>query len=154
MRPVSADHADRTIAAIASRQYGLITPRQARTEGVKQYHLQQRLNSGQLLTVRRGVVRVAGAPACWEQSALAAALAGGEDTLLSHEAAGRIWGARRFARALVEVSEPRHCSSALADIRSHHSVVLAIDRRITRGLPVTSPERTIIDLSARMDANH
>ena len=36
---------------------------------------------------------------------------------------------------------------------THRSVVLAIDRRTARGIPVTSPERTIIDLSGRLDAS-
>jgi hypothetical protein len=145
--------ADRAIAAIARTQYGLIATRQARTAGLQQHHLKQRVASGQLVAVRRGVLRVAGTPACWEQSALGAVLAGGEDTLLSHGAAARGWRANRFAHTLVEIVEPRRCSSALSDIRCHHSVVVQVDRRTVRGLPLTSPERTLCDLSGRMNAD-
>jgi hypothetical protein len=147
------ESADRSIAAIARTQYGLIATRQARTAGLQQHHLKQRVASGQLVAVRRGVLRVAGTPACWEQSALGAVLAGGEDTLLSHGAAARGWRANRFAHALVEIVEPRRCSSALSDIRCHHSVVVQVDRRTVRGLPLTSPERTLCDLSGRMNAD-
>ena len=104
-------------------------------------------DSGQLVAVRRGVLRVAGAPACWEQSALARRARRRRRHARSRTPRPpRVWAtATRFADALVEVTEPTRCSSAdLAGVRTHHSTV-ARHRSPTcdEGIPVTSPERTV-----------
>jgi hypothetical protein len=91
MRPSDRRSADHLIAEIARSQYGLVSVSQAAACDVSLRQLQRRCDSGQLAAVRRGVLRVAGAPPCWEQAALAAVLAGGDESLVSHGAAGRVW---------------------------------------------------------------
>jgi hypothetical protein len=101
--------------------------------------------------VRKNVLRVAGAPRSWKQSALAVVLAGGHRAALSHSGAARLWQVAGFATAVVEITEPMGCSADLDGVRSHHSGIVEIDRRVAEGIPVTSPERTVIDLSGRCD---
>jgi hypothetical protein len=78
-------------------------------------------------------------------------LAGGDDTVLSHAGAARLWQLQGFATAGVEITEPSGCSADLDGVRAHHSRVLALDRRVHDAVPVTAPERTVIDLSGRYD---
>ncbi len=142
-------HSDRAIATIAQDQYGIVATRQAAALGVSRSSLWRRSRTGSLAPMRRGVWRVAGAPRCWEQHALAAVLGGGVETVVSHGAAARIWGFEGFSEADVEVCEARPRSSALTGIRTHHSVVFDVDRTSHRQIPVTSPARTVIDLAGR-----
>jgi very-short-patch-repair endonuclease len=143
-------HVDGVIARIARSHHGLIATTHAAAAGVDRRSLWRRSRTGQLEHVRRGVWRIAGAPRTWEQQALAAVLAGGADTVLSHAAAARLWGFDGFERSAVEVCEARHRSSDLTGIRTHHTVVFDPDRSMHRGIPVTTPARTLIDLAGRM----
>lgn len=143
-------HIDGALAGLARRQHGLISTGQAAALGVDRRALWRRGKTGALDHIRRGVWRIAGAPRTWEQHALAAVLAGGPDTVLSHGAAARLWGLEPFTRAPVEVCEARPRSSSLDGVRSHHSVVFDEDRSLHRGIPITSPARTLIDLAGRL----
>lgn len=78
---------------------------------------------------------------------MAAVLASGPETVLSHRSAAALWGLIRSERMAVEVSAPR----ALRPVKGiqRHRIAVAPDERTTRaGIPVTSPFRTLLDLAA------
>ena len=82
---------------------------------------------------------------------MAAVLAAGEGAVLSHRSAAALWGIRDTARARIEVSVPRHRRSRPR--LELHEVELAFDEvTIHRGIPATTPSRTLFDLAGVLTA--
>jgi hypothetical protein len=107
-----------------------------------------RRRSGRLYRLHRGVYAV-GSPALTRHGALiAAALALGSDSAVSHWSAA--WTCRMTDRhrARIDVTVPgpggRRRRSLIV---VHRSALLPGDRQVVDGVPVTSPARTIIDLA-------
>jgi very-short-patch-repair endonuclease len=81
---------------------------------------------------------------------MAAVLAAGPGAVLSHRSAAALWGIRPTAATRVDVTVPRRLR--LQPGLLPHSAVLPPDERTTRaGIPVTTPERTLLDLAAVLD---
>ena len=100
-----------------------------------------------------GVYGVVGAPASQRREIMAAVLWAGEGAVISHGTAGCPLGHRRHSRP-----EGRALGSVAARTRgtsgSSCTAVLRVDRadRTTfEPIPVTTPIRSLIDLSARME---
>jgi Protein of unknown function (DUF559) len=78
---------------------------------------------------------------------MAAVLAAGPDAVLSHRSAAALWGIRDAERRKVEVSAPRKLRHSPS--LEPHRVLLPPDEITTeRGIPVTTPARTLFDLAA------
>jgi hypothetical protein len=96
----------------------------------------------------RGVHRVAGAPPGARQALVAHILRGGTGTAASHRAAASLWELPGFSRHIVEISKPRGRSQRIANGRIHGSTRLPAHHITSvRGIPVTTPARTIFDLA-------
>src|SRR5438034_1327306 len=80
------------IAAVASRQHGLVTRAQLIDLGITHRQVEGWTASGRLDRVLPGVLRLAGAPTSRAQDLSAAVLWGGADALVSHRSAGELWG--------------------------------------------------------------
>ncbi len=78
---------------------------------------------------------------------MAAVLAIGLDAVLSLRAAGGLYGMRRTRGEKIDVTVPRRVPSR-STIRVHHAVLPADEMTIVRGIPVTTPSRTLLDLAA------
>jgi very-short-patch-repair endonuclease len=80
---------------------------------------------------------------------MVAVLAAGTDAALSHISAAAAWDLRRTSSGLIHVMLPGRAGRARrAGLRIHRCATLTPqDIALHRGIPVTSPERTIIDLS-------
>lgn len=140
---------DRVIAAIATRQFGVLSHRQLLAAGVGVEALKWRLGTGRLHIIHRGVYaaghRVLGARARWS----AAVLACGRGAVLSHRDGGMLWGLVAFARGNIDVTVPVESGGGRhPGIRLHRTRYLPPDG-VTRvdGIPVTSLARTLLDLS-------
>jgi very-short-patch-repair endonuclease len=133
----------RQVAARARVQHGLIERGQALALGISDRMLGAWVEGGRLEPVHAGVYRVAGVPPSWEQDVMAAVLAA--DGVASHRTAARLWGV--YDTDMVEVTVPRsrRCEAAVAH-RSGDLVAKHVTRR--RGIPVTNPMRTLVDLGA------
>ncbi len=134
---------------LAATQHSLITRAQARHTGLTRHQIQRRIDEGALVTVHEGVYRFASASQSREQGLLAACLAAGPISAVSHRsaaAAQEIWTVRDD---LVEITVGRDRSPELAGVTMHRMADLA-DRWIVNidGLPVTTPARTLVDLGA------
>ena len=84
---------------------------------------------------------------------MAAVLAAGRRAVLSHRSAAALWGLRATVRARVEVTVPRTLRSRPA-IEVHVSRLADDEMTLLRGIPVTTPARTLLDLAAVLGARH
>lgn len=133
------------LARKAASQHGLLTRQQLRDEGISRARLDRLVADGLLTTESRSVVGVAGAPHSWERSLMAAVLRAGALTVGSHRSAIRLWGLRSADDEL-EIALPSHRGVRISGVVVHRSVDLqAEDRTVLDGVPVTTPERTLVD---------
>lgn len=140
-----------TLHLVASRQYGLVSHAQLTELGVSGHRLSRMLRSGQVAPVRRGVYRVCGASPSWRSAAMAAHLAAGGETVLSHTSAGVLWGILEYRahRGSIELTGPGY--SRLEGVAYHRHALGSHERTVRDGIPVTTPARTLLDLSERFE---
>jgi len=143
---------DAAVAPIAARQHALVTLAQVDDLGFGRHHLDVRVGQGRMRHVRSGVFAVNGAPATWEQAALAAVLASGPEAVASHATAGVLWGLPNvFHEVIFEVSTPRPRRVRQPGVRVHRTVrFLEMEHTVYDRVPVTSLARTLVDLSGSM----
>lgn len=144
--------ADEVIAALALSQGGRVSRGQLLRQGIGSRAIEHRLASGRLHRVQSGVYAVGHALRGRDGTWWEALLACGEDAVLSHTSAAEAWELRPSGRgALVELSSQRTGGAERPGIRLHRTRRLAEHERTElRGMPLTTPARTILDLSARL----
>ncbi|MFL5834588.1 MAG: hypothetical protein ACJ76B_11520 [Solirubrobacterales bacterium] len=79
---------------------------------------------------------------------MAAVLAAGETSLLSHRSAARLWQLMPPAAEWIDVTSPPGRVVRRKGIVAHESVVADDERVVLDEIPVTSPFRTVFDLAA------
>ena len=137
------------IAAIAARQDGNITRRQLLAIGVDDGGIAWRVKIGRLYRVFRGVYSVGRRPVSAYERAGAAVLACGPGAALSHSSAMALWGYWRNWDKPLEITVVG--DRRTAGIRVHRSTTLRRRDLTTQlGIRVTSPARTLIDMSPRL----
>lgn len=142
---------DAIVAAIADTQHGVVTRSQLRTAGLSDDCVDRMLAGRRLRPLHRGVFAVGHAQLAPFAPETAALLAVGDGAALSHESAAWLWGL--FAE---RPEEEVHVSLAgrqarRLGIRVHRSSSLeGRDLRRVKGLRVTSPARTLLDLAATL----
>jgi len=100
-----------------------------------------------LVTVHRGVYRLAGASPSWRQRAMAAHLAYGAPCAVSYRAAARIWGFEGILAEDPEITVPPWRDGSRAGILTHRALLPDSDVTLRYGIPVTTPCRTLVDLA-------
>jgi len=138
-------------ARVACGQHGLLARAQLLGFGLSPGTIQRWLDAGRLEAVHPGVYRLAGAPPTWEQRVAAAVLAAGPGALASHRSGARIWAIHDDDS--VEISVPQRRVVRLRGVVVHRSSDLeqaAVSRR--RGIAVTNPMRTLVDLGSVLGA--
>jgi very-short-patch-repair endonuclease len=146
------ESADARIAAVADSQFGVFGRRQALDAGFSERQIQLRVTGKRWEVRRRGVYRIVGAPESVEQAAMAGALYAGDDALVSHGTAGTLWRIEGARSRDVELWVPSSKRSDGKGLTIHRGSRLDRADRTTLGpIPITTPTRTIIDLSARME---
>lgn len=138
-------------ARLAARQYGCISLEQAVTLGMSEASVFRLCRRGVWNRGLPGVYVIVGVAVGWHQRLMAAQLWLGDGCAVSHESAAALWCLPGFAVGPVEFS-------TLRDRRSRHDVVVHRVQSLgaheigKRGpLSVTSPTRTLVDLSAAAD---
>jgi hypothetical protein len=134
---------------LARRQHGLLTRAQLLAV-ITEHQLEHATRTGEFELVRRCVYRVGGAPWTWDQQVLAACLAGRTGTVASFRTAARVWG---LPGALdddpLEVTTPTRRRVRMPGVRVHDSFILGgWHTAVRHAIPVTSPARTLCDLTA------
>ncbi len=140
---------EKDVSAVAARQYALITREQLFSLGAGRDAIRRAVERGRLCRLHRAVYATT-APSALPPLAieLAAVLACGSRAYLSHHSAAHVWGFRVAPRDGVDVTvvarRPptrngihirRVADIDPADVRSH------------RGIPITSPARTLLDIA-------
>jgi very-short-patch-repair endonuclease len=139
---------DLMASRIAARQKTLVTTAQLRECGLSDDAVRHRLETGRLHVVFRGVYSMG----CGElpplARELAALLACGERTFVSHRSAAFVWGMIPSGPREVEVSVVGRCCKSRKEMRVHR--ISAIDRRELRrheGLWISAPARTLLEIA-------
>ncbi|MFN2609222.1 MAG: hypothetical protein ABR511_15245 [Acidimicrobiales bacterium] len=141
---------DADLAALASSQGGMVARHQAR-DHMTAKQLKNRLATGRLVVVRRGVYRFAGSPEGRWDDLRAACLAEGPAAVASHRSAAELWGMAGIVAEQPEITVPAPMWPRLPGVRGHQSARLPHAHVTMRhGIPVTSPARTVTDLSAEL----
>lgn len=146
----SADRGAREVAAeIAAQQWDLVTRAQLAGAGVGRGAWEGWLRSGALRrTPFRGVYAFGHAALRPQQRWLAAVLACGEGVALGTRSAAHAWALTKAEPLVPEVLVPRG-RRGVEGVATHRLRPLAAGEVVNRGpLPLTSVERTLVDLAA------
>ena len=140
---------DRTLALLAGAQKGVVSRAQLRCLGLSVAAIDHRVRAARLHVVHRGVYAVGHHVLTEEGRWMAAVLACGADAVLSHQSAAAAWELQQVGSGAVHVTIPARTGRARRrGIRVHRSLTLRpADTTTHRGIPITTPARTIIDLS-------
>ncbi len=127
----------------------MVARRQLLGAGVSGAGVVRMTNSGWLTPIHAGVYLVAGGSLTREARWIAAVLAAGTGSALSHRSAAELWGILDAIEGPVHVTV-RHGR------RTHVGIVLHRtrdpDRDLRHGIPVTRPSRTVLTLAASLPA--
>jgi len=141
---------DAQIAGVAARQHGNITYAQLIAVGLSAAGVHYRVKVGRLFHVYRTVYAVGHPPSTPLQWASAAVLACGRGAALSHASAMVLWEFWRRWEFPLEVSVGR--DRRPRGITVHRSSTLSWrDVATHRGVRVTRPARTLLDIAPRLD---
>jgi Transcriptional regulator, AbiEi antitoxin/Protein of unknown function (DUF559) len=142
---------DRRAASLARRQRGYVTRRQLFDLGFGADAISYRVERGRLIPVYVGVYAVGHLPTSVVDRAAGAVLACGPKAVLSHSSAAALWEFLRRWSTPFHITAPSGHSRL--GIRVHRSQVLTrADIRTHLGVRVTSPARTVLDVSPTLGA--
>jgi very-short-patch-repair endonuclease len=165
-------HPDRRLSDLATVQHGMVSYRQLRAIGLTKSMIESRKASGWLPPMHRGVYAVGHRALTELGREVAALLSMPPSALLSHATAARLWGFHRAAPFKKE-AEPTWREHDIDDmpqpppdidllvrggggrwgdgIREHRTKLpWRLERAYVSGLPVTTPEQTLLDLATRV----
>jgi hypothetical protein len=133
------------IGQLASSSHGVVTRAQLLAAGLTETQIKRRLRSGELLQAYRGVYRVGHRAPSVEARYLAAVWACGENAVLSGRAAAHLLGLLTTPPSMPEVTAPTE--RRIPGVRTHRNRE-PVEATVWRGIPVTTPARTLVDVSS------
>jgi very-short-patch-repair endonuclease len=141
-------HPDRALADVAAAQHGVFTRKNARQAGLSETEVRLRVER-HWIRLHDGVFRAAGAPPTWRGALRAATLAAGTGSAISHRSLAALHELPGGREDLTELTCVRWKRTLQADLVVHESRRLhETDIEILDGIPVTRPERLIIDMAS------
>jgi very-short-patch-repair endonuclease/predicted transcriptional regulator of viral defense system len=139
-----------TLAAIAARQHGVVTRAQLLAAGFEPAAVSRWARAGRLCALHRGVFSVGYISPSPYASMMAAVLACGPRSAISHLSAAALWE--------IIAPMPDRVDVTTMDNRGHRGIVVHITRRLTpedvtrrHNIPVTTLARTLVDLASTLD---
>jgi very-short-patch-repair endonuclease len=142
-------NADLELDRLAAAAHGVFTLDDACRVGLTHGQIDHRVKQ-RWAQVYDGVFRVRGAPATWRSELLAATLAAGSPAAISHQAAAALYEIPGGRADRVELTCARWKRTVRPGVVVHESRRFeASEIRLLDGIPVTSPERVILDLAWR-----
>lgn len=109
--------------------------------------IKHRLVSGVWVAIRRAVYRLPGAPPYWMQALWSVYLWAGGDVAVWGRAAARLWKFDGFNDDVLEIASPR-AFRPQPGVHIHRLSLAKRDVTRARGLRVTTPLRTLLDLGS------
>lgn len=149
----AAGTADRAVGALAGRNHGLITRRQLGLAGLDPAAIRRRAAGGTLHRYNAAVLAVGYEAQTFEARLLSSVWAYSESrAAVGYASAAGAWQLQRRTRGPVHVIAP--VGSRRPGTRLHRVPLFPGDVRLLRGVPVTSPGRTLADqaTAVRRDA--
>jgi Protein of unknown function (DUF559) len=144
---------DETIAALATRQHGVVARRQLLELGIGRRSIEHRLARGRLRRLwpgRRAAYAVGHEALTQAGRATAGVIVAGPGAVVSHWTAAALHGIDDRRRAVVHVTAPKERRSRRG-LFIHHARLPAEEVVVLDGIPVTSVARLALDLSAERD---
>ena len=139
---------DQLCLALAMSQNGVISYAQARDRGLSRDAIHRRVHSGSWIKLLPRVYSIAGVPPSWLREVTAASLWIGSKGVVAGRAAGALWRLDGCPEGAIELLTTGAAKAPNSMIRVRHTRVLSqADRTLHRGLPVTAPARTLLDLA-------
>jgi hypothetical protein len=139
---------EQAIAALAATQHGVVALRQLRELGLSSSAVRSRVAAGRLHRVYPGVFAVGHPLLGGNGRLMAAVLACGDGTCLSHRSAADHRGVRANARSAIDVISPRRRGRGLTRIDVHRpDTLLPRDVKLVDGIPTTTLARPLLDLA-------
>lgn len=138
---------------MARRQHGVLTRQDLEGLGFSRKAIEHRVASGRLRLLTRGIYAVGRLELSREGRWMAAVRVGGQGAALSHSSAAALWEIGVERAGGVDISIRRRCRVERTGIRARSRPSLP-ERDIVmhRGIPVTSPVRTLIDRATELGA--
>lgn len=136
---------------VASRQKGLVTRVELLASGISPSAIDRMVAAGRLRVVFPGVYALGHLALRPEAFALAAVLACGPGSVLSHRSAAAAWNVRPAPASFHEVTIAGARGRGLRGIRTHRNRLPADEVTSADGLPVTTWARTVLDVAAVED---
>jgi Transcriptional regulator, AbiEi antitoxin len=151
MRNKPDNRPDVVVARLAAAELGVLSADELRRCGLSRRMVADRVDQGHLHRLHHGVYAVGHPNIPIEGRFLAAVKACGHGAVLSHFSAGAVWEMVEWDGRHVEVTVLDTTPRVHAGIRVHRTCLLeARDVRRHRGIPVTSPARTALDLCSQL----
>jgi very-short-patch-repair endonuclease len=144
---------DSALARLVEAQYGVIARRQVLALGIGHRAIERRLARGSWIALHRGVYAVGHRQLRQEGRWMAAVLAVGPGAVLSHRDAAALHGIRQTPEGRrISVSTGAHARSVDGVWIKARRTLGAEDVTVVRGIPLTSPARTLVDLASLLTA--
>lgn len=140
------------IGRLAERQHNVISLPQLQLCGLSPSAVRQRVATGRLTRIHRGVYAVGHGRLTKRGRWMAAVLAYGPGAVLSHRSAAALHGIRPDNRAKTDVTLPSRSARRRPGIDIHASTTLEpADLTTIDGIPCTRLARTLLDLAEAVD---
>ncbi len=136
---------DARVGRFAAAQHGVVAAWQLARLGVGRRMIANRCGRGSWVRVWRGVYAIGHAPLSRAGLQMAAVLACGPGAVLSDASGAAVWRLMPVHPRVHHVTVRRAGGRALDGIVAHRRALTADEWTRHRGLPVTSPARTILD---------
>jgi hypothetical protein len=139
------------LRTMAEDRYGLVDRRTVLWAGLSDHYISTQLELRRWKQPHPGVYYLNATPLNWRGHVMAAVLAGGDDALASHRTAGVLWGLEGFWTRAIEITVP-FSDEPVPERSIVHRTRRILPAAEVEGIPVTSVERTLLDLAASLPA--
>ncbi|MFQ5522163.1 MAG: hypothetical protein ACE5F5_01105 [Acidimicrobiia bacterium] len=139
--------AEEEVAAVAAQQKFMVSRGDVLRAGGTDNAIRWRIAKGVWIPVQAGVYQTDRRAQDWRSKLLAAVLAGGDGSVVSHRAALVLWGMDGISSAPVEITVP-YTHGPIPRGTMVHRTRRPVEAGVVDGIPVTSPERTLLDCAA------
>jgi predicted transcriptional regulator of viral defense system len=137
------------LVQLALRQHGVVARRQLLVAGLSSSAIARRIDAGRLHIVHAGIYAVGHPLVSRDGRWMAAVLACGPRAAIGYGTAAAVWSLRRGEPRLVEIVAAHGRARTRDGVRVHrHPGLRRAEVTSWRGIPVTTPARTILDIAA------
>lgn len=136
---------------LAERQHGIVSRGQLRALGMADEAITLRVAAGTLHRIFPGTFAVGHRAIGRKGRMLAAVLACGDGTVLSHGSAAELIGLWDKQSSAIDVISPRRAGRKIDGVRWHNvRRPVAEEIEVRAGVPCTTPSRTLVDMAGRL----